>query len=71
MMSRRRTRSYIDVYLTDNEVKKVKKGYLVSKGVTKNGVKLYFCIRNSSDRGTHRKIEKLKAEIRSLKKSRR
>lgn len=65
-MSRPRLNSYIDVFLTDKEVKKIKKGYSVSKGVTKNGVKLLFCIRNSSDRSTHRQIEKLKAKIKSL-----
>ena len=68
---RARVKHYTDICLTDLDVKKIKKGYSVTKCIVKEGKDYWFSIKNSSDRKTQRKIERLKAEIKQLKSTKR
>ena len=66
-MARTRKREYTDINLSEPEIKKIKKGYAVIKGIRHDGNEHWFSIKAQSDRKVHRKIEKLKAEIKRLK----
>ena len=63
-MSRARTKKYIDVFLKEKDIKRIKEGYAVVKRV--NGAHLSLKS-YSKDRKTQRRIEQLKAEIKKLK----
>ena len=70
-VSRLRTKDYTDIYMTDSDVKWLKKGYSITKCITKDGKACWFSIKTSSDRKSQRKIDKLLAEIKGLKKGKR
>lgn len=58
-----RKRDYIDLYFSDKDLRKLKKGYTVLKH--HNGINIAIH-RNPHDRKTVRLIEKYKAKIKSL-----
>ena len=61
-MARSRICEYLDVYLSASELKKLKKGYSVSK-VCKGQ---HICIKTAKDRVTIRQINKLRTRIKEL-----
>ena len=62
-MSRPRKKQYHDVYLHTKDIKKLKKGYTVSKRVNGSYIALH-----TRDRATQRRIEQLQSRIRELMK---
>lgn len=62
-MAKHRTRIYTDIYLTEKDSKKLKKGYTVLKHYGSIHVAVH---RNPHDRKTVRQIEKLKEKIKVL-----
>ena len=62
-MPPKRTKDYIDLYLSEKEVKRLKKGYTVAKHTAGNHIAIHC---NPHDRKTVRKIDKLKAKIKEL-----
>ena len=67
-MGRFRTNQYLDIYLSQGDLRKLKKGYLVSK--LSQGQKISVHLENK-DRKTQREIDKLKAKISILEASKR
>jgi hypothetical protein len=65
---RLRKRDIKDVHLTDTDLKRLRKGYVVYKNVNKQAICLSV---NTHDRKARRKIAKLEKELRLLKKERR
>lgn len=62
-MGRQRLHPYLDVYLSDAEIKNLRKGYSVRQQV--NGMKV--CIKHGAkDRKTQKEIDRLKARIKEL-----
>jgi len=62
-MGRLRKKEYLDVYLDDNELKRVKKGYTVTK---RAGNQLIAVHHQAKDRKAQREILKLKERIKML-----
>lgn len=62
-MAQKRTKDYTDLYLSDNDMRKLKKGYTVLKHCKDRHMAIH---RNPHDRQTMRKIERLKKKIKAL-----
>jgi len=70
-MPRLRTKHYTDIRLTKTDIKRIRKGYAVVKCIKSGGKDHWFSIKASTDRKSQRKIARLQAEIRDLKKDKR
>ena len=69
-MARERNKSYIDVVLTEIEVKRIKKGNSVHRHITvggKGGYPMGICVK-IVDKKVNRKIAKLEAQLKEAKK---
>lgn len=61
-MSRRRVRNYLDVYLSMDQLAKLKKGYSIQTAIKGQAIS----IRSTKDRHAAREIKRLKERIKEL-----
>jgi len=64
-MARPRVNQYVDIELNDKQMKKIKQGHAVHLRSTKRNLSLAIRLKESKK---ERKIKKLEAELRKLKK---